>query len=94
VPFFYVSMHARLWLLESSHDADADAPRTHAEIKQNPRGKGTGMGFESAWASLPHPVKAYRGGEDVQMACSVGDVSLIGVFDGVGEWQSNGKLRA
>ena len=43
------------------------------------------MGFESAWASLPHPVKAYRGGEDVQMACSVGDVSLIGVFDGVGE---------
>lgn len=65
-------------------------PPPSAPRLQNPATTGLHMRLESAWASLPHPVKAYRGGEDVRMAVNVGQVSLIGVFDGVGGWADHG----
>jgi protein phosphatase PTC7 len=39
---------------------------------------------------MPHPLKAYRGGEDVRLEVKLGGNCLLGVFDGVGGWADLG----
>lgn len=46
--------------------------------------------LESGYALMPHPLKAYRGGEDVQVEFSAGGHTIFGVFDGVGGWADLG----
>jgi hypothetical protein len=66
-------------------DSFFNMDNSHTQVKANACG-----GLESAWSCLPHPVKAYRGGEDVHMVVNIGQISLVGVFDGVGGWADLG----
>eukprot|EP00285_Hemiselmis_virescens_P012605 CAMPEP_0173391320 /NCGR_PEP_ID=MMETSP1356-20130122/18240_1 /TAXON_ID=77927 ORGANISM="Hemiselmis virescens, Strain PCC157" /NCGR_SAMPLE_ID=MMETSP1356 /ASSEMBLY_ACC=CAM_ASM_000847 /LENGTH=445 /DNA_ID=CAMNT_0014348923 /DNA_START=60 /DNA_END=1397 /DNA_ORIENTATION=- len=48
------------------------------------------LGLESGVSIMPHPLKAYRGGEDVALEVTVEGHTVIGVFDGVGGWAELG----
>lgn len=48
------------------------------------------LDLSSGHAIIPHPLKAYRGGEDVAMEVSYQGHTIIAVFDGVGGWADLG----
>jgi hypothetical protein len=50
----------------------------------------SGYALTSGHSIIPHPLKAYRGGEDVAMEVTCGGHTVIAVFDGVGGWADLG----
>jgi len=55
---------------------------------KNNRNGGASLRFKSAAASIPHPEKVSRGGEDAYFVAP--DGGAFGVFDGVGGWSEVG----